>query len=169
MRITNPTNATPINSADNATTPPLRSRTRHPAFRPLPPRRTRLLLLPRAYSLVPSFELQSLNALLQQVPPVREDVVAETIQRLASGQLRPPMPSIRRRTPSLEFDPLAASCHDHAKPQADRQHRLLRFFRLSRLHALHRFGLSCRDVKSRTYTFRQQVLHVKLDKTGQPR
>jgi hypothetical protein len=39
------------------------------------------------YSMVPSFELLSLNAVLAQVPPVRQDVLNETVRRLESGQL----------------------------------------------------------------------------------
>lgn len=41
-----------------------------------------------AYNLVPSFELQTLDALLHEIPPVREDVINATVQKLASGQLR---------------------------------------------------------------------------------
>lgn len=41
-------------------------------------------------SLVPSFELFSLTSTLQQVPPVRQEVVAETVRRLADGQLQTP-------------------------------------------------------------------------------
>jgi hypothetical protein len=43
-----------------------------------------------AYNLVPSFELQTLDALLHEIPPVREDVINATVQKLASGQLRTP-------------------------------------------------------------------------------
>lgn len=38
--------------------------------------------------LIPSFELFSLTSTLQEVPPVRQEVVAETLRRLASGQLQ---------------------------------------------------------------------------------
>lgn len=38
--------------------------------------------------LVPSFELFSLTSTLQEVPPVRQEVVAETLRRLAAGQLQ---------------------------------------------------------------------------------
>lgn len=38
--------------------------------------------------LVPSFELFSLTSTLQEVPPVRQQVVAETLRRLASGELQ---------------------------------------------------------------------------------
>ena len=41
-------------------------------------------------SLVPSFELFSLTSVLQRIPPVREQVIAETIQRLDAGQLETP-------------------------------------------------------------------------------
>jgi hypothetical protein len=84
MRITNPTNQTPINAVENATTPPPRpdSTTSKSASE------SASSASADAYSLVPSFELLSLNAILQQIPPVRADVLAETIQRLASGQLR---------------------------------------------------------------------------------
>ncbi|HWG43731.1 MAG TPA: hypothetical protein VN688_13165 [Gemmataceae bacterium] len=87
MRITNPTNQTPINSVDNSTTPAVRpdsTASGVPASTDLSARAASA----DAYGLVPSFELLSLNALLQQVPPVRADVIAETVQRLASGQLR---------------------------------------------------------------------------------
>jgi hypothetical protein len=40
------------------------------------------------YSVVPSFELQSLTAMLAEVPPVRQDVVSETIRRLEAGDLQ---------------------------------------------------------------------------------
>jgi hypothetical protein len=40
------------------------------------------------YSLVPSFELQSLTAVLAEIPPVRQDVVSETIRRLTAGNLQ---------------------------------------------------------------------------------
>lgn len=39
-------------------------------------------------SMAPSFELQTLTALLAEVPPVRQAVLAETIRRLTSGQLQ---------------------------------------------------------------------------------
>jgi hypothetical protein len=41
-------------------------------------------------NLVPSFELLSLQATLQHIPPVRADVIAETVRRLASTQLQTP-------------------------------------------------------------------------------
>jgi|GEM_PF-3132267 hypothetical protein len=40
--------------------------------------------------LVPSFELLSLTAALQQVPPVRQEVIAETVRRLNTGELQTP-------------------------------------------------------------------------------
>ncbi len=40
--------------------------------------------------MVPSFELLSLNAAMSAVPPMRADVLAETIRRLAAGDLRTP-------------------------------------------------------------------------------
>jgi hypothetical protein len=45
---------------------------------------------PYPVSLVPSFELLSLTSTLQHIPPVREDVIAETVRRLATGQLKTP-------------------------------------------------------------------------------
>ena len=39
-------------------------------------------------SVVPSFELRSLTAALQQLPSIRDDAVAATIGRLAAGQLQ---------------------------------------------------------------------------------
>jgi hypothetical protein len=41
-------------------------------------------------SLVPSFELLRLTAVLQQVPPVRQEVITETVRRLLAGQLQTP-------------------------------------------------------------------------------
>ena len=41
-------------------------------------------------SVVPSFELRSLTSALQQLPSIRDDVVAATIGRLAAGQLQSP-------------------------------------------------------------------------------
>jgi hypothetical protein len=40
-----------------------------------------------AFSLVPSFELLNLDAALSQVPAIRQDVLAQTILKLASGDL----------------------------------------------------------------------------------
>jgi hypothetical protein len=40
--------------------------------------------------LVPSFELRSLTAALQQIPSTRNEVVSATMRRLASGQLQSP-------------------------------------------------------------------------------
>lgn len=42
------------------------------------------------YSMVPSFELLSLNSLLAQVPPLRQDALAAAIRRMASGDLHTP-------------------------------------------------------------------------------
>jgi hypothetical protein len=84
MQITNKpsvapdTASNPAVRADNAGTP---TATPHAP----PSSGSSLSLL--AYSLVPSFELLSLDAALSQVPPVRPDVLAQTILRLASGDL----------------------------------------------------------------------------------
>jgi hypothetical protein len=39
---------------------------------------------------VPSFEFLSLTATVQQIPPVRQEVVAETLRRLTEGQPQTP-------------------------------------------------------------------------------
>lgn len=41
-------------------------------------------------ALVPSFEFLSLTATVQHIPPLRADVIAETVRRLANGDLRTP-------------------------------------------------------------------------------
>jgi hypothetical protein len=84
MRITNQ-NQTPVppsdNSADAVSTP------RHEAAAPSSPAPS--VSYPSfPISLVPSFELFSLTSTLSEVPPVRQQVVAETVRRLAAGQLQ---------------------------------------------------------------------------------
>ena len=41
-----------------------------------------------AYSVVPSFELFNLTGAMAQIPAVRQDALAQTIQRLAAGDLQ---------------------------------------------------------------------------------
>lgn len=83
MRITNPTNPTPVPPSDPGTSPAPRGETA-PASPPSPP-----AVAAQEFGRVPSFELLSFNALLQHIPPVRAEVVAETVRRLAADQLRP--------------------------------------------------------------------------------
>lgn len=84
MRITNQ-NQTPVPSADtNADTAPTpRNDSAVPAS---PAPSVSFPSFPT--SLVPSFELFSLTSTLQEVPPVRQQVIAETVRRLAAGQLQ---------------------------------------------------------------------------------
>jgi hypothetical protein len=88
MRITNP-NQPPVPSTDNSVSADAAPVTGHdvPASSSSVASATS-----RSYpvSLVPSFELLNLAATLQQVPPVREDVIAETVRRLATGELQSP-------------------------------------------------------------------------------
>ncbi|SRR5579875_2283759 len=85
MRITNQ-NQTPIASTDNKTDPaaptPRNDATSMSSSSSTPPS------VP--VSLVPSFELLSLTSTLQHIPPLRQEVIAETIRRLAAGQLQTP-------------------------------------------------------------------------------
>jgi hypothetical protein len=84
MRITNE-NQTPVpttgNSADTPPTPrndvavSTSSSSASPSF---------------PVSLVPSFEFLNLTATLNEVPPVRQEAIAETIRRLDAGQLDTP-------------------------------------------------------------------------------
>lgn len=87
MRISNQTPGSPpdattssILRADNASTNP----TPHLSTSSAPE------VSAQDLSMVPSFELLSLYAVLVQIPPVRQDVVSETIRRLQSGQLQSP-------------------------------------------------------------------------------
>ncbi len=85
MRITNQ-NQTPIASTDNKTDPaappPRNDAASTSSSSSTPPS------VP--VSLVPSFELLSLTSTLQHIPPLRQEVIAETIRRLAAGQLQTP-------------------------------------------------------------------------------
>ncbi len=96
MRITSQ-NPVPLPSANNGTASTARS-----DGTPTPP--TSIVPMPAepaleppapAYNLVPSFELQTLNALLHEIPPVREDIINATVEKLASGQLRSPEAAAR--------------------------------------------------------------------------
>jgi hypothetical protein len=83
MRITNATNPTPAASIDNPTAQAPRTEgvaSGVPASS----------LPAQTSSLVPSFDLLTLHAALRQLPAIRSDAVAETVRRLASGQLRTP-------------------------------------------------------------------------------
>lgn len=83
MRITNATNPTPAASVENTTAqaPRTDSTASGVAASSLPTQTS---------SLAPSFELLNLQAALRQLPTIREDRVAGTVSRLASGQLRTP-------------------------------------------------------------------------------
>lgn len=84
MRITNQ-NQTPVPSADtNADTAP--TPRNDPAVPASPTPSVSFPTFP--VGLVPSFELFNLTSTLQEVPPVRQQVVAETVRRLAAGQLQ---------------------------------------------------------------------------------
>jgi hypothetical protein len=87
MRITNQTNQTPVNPSETSTPQAARADSTASAAPVAAPSTTAIPV--QAY-LLPSYELLSLNAILAQVPPVREDVLAATIRRLASGELRTP-------------------------------------------------------------------------------
>ncbi len=87
MRITNqnqpPVSSTTNNSAEPA--PGSRNKAAASASSPSDPTSRSFPV-----SLVPSFELLNLTATLQHIPPVREDVIAETVRRLAAGELQTP-------------------------------------------------------------------------------
>jgi hypothetical protein len=86
MRITN---QTPVNSPE---TTPVSSRSDSPTSGAASPASAASSSSPAVsaldYSLVPSFELLSLNSLLAEVPPIRQDALAAAIRRMASGDLR---------------------------------------------------------------------------------
>ena len=91
MRINN---QTPVNSTDSTTSSTPRSDNANPSA---PNSAAASLGTPSSpavsaqdFSMVPSFELQTLTAMLAKVPPVRQDVLAETIRRLTSGDLQTP-------------------------------------------------------------------------------
>ena len=83
MRITNATNTPPAAALENTTTQSPRTDGAASAV-PAPPHSTQNL------GLVPSVELLTLHAALRQLPSTREDLVAETVRRLAAGELRTP-------------------------------------------------------------------------------
>ena len=85
MRITNQ-NQPPIPSTDNKADPAAPS----PRNDATPASTSSSTTASLPVSLVPSFELFSLTSTLQHVPPLRQEVIAETIRRLATGQLRTP-------------------------------------------------------------------------------
>ncbi len=88
MRITN---QTPANAVENSTNQTPRTDGAASGF-PAPHLSPQVLTTVPAQSssLAPSYELLNLNATLRQLPPIREDVVADTIRRLTSGQLGTP-------------------------------------------------------------------------------
>lgn len=86
MRITNQ-NQSPLPSTDNRTDAAPTARNDAAALSSSAPSSS-FPAFPA--NLVPSFELFSLTTTLQQVPPVRQEVVAETVRRLADGQLQTP-------------------------------------------------------------------------------
>ncbi|HTU23712.1 MAG TPA: hypothetical protein VMG10_37085 [Gemmataceae bacterium] len=86
MQITNQ-NQTPVPSADNSTSADAAQTSRNDSAAPASSSSSSSFpSFPD--SLVPSFELFSLISTLQQVPPVRQDVVAETVRRLSAGDLQ---------------------------------------------------------------------------------
>lgn len=88
MRITSQ-NQTPVPSTDKTNTPDAAPTQRNEtAASSSSPRASTSRSYPD--SLVPSFDLFSLTATLQEIPPVRADVIAETIRRLAEAQLQTP-------------------------------------------------------------------------------
>ncbi len=86
MRITNQ-NQPPIASTDNKTDPAASARRNDAAASASSPSSPPPSV---PVSLVPSFELFSLTSTLQHIPPLRQEVIAETIRRLAAGQLQSP-------------------------------------------------------------------------------
>lgn len=86
MRIANP-NQTPVPSSETNADSASAARTSA-----APPSASTSAPTPavsvQAFSMVPSFELLSLTATLKQIPPVRQEVLAETIRRLAAGDFR---------------------------------------------------------------------------------
>ena len=87
MRITNSTPITPDNVANQTTRP---DNTTNQAAATASGSSASSSLALMAFSLVPSFELLNLDATLAQIPAVRQDVLAATIRRLASGALQSP-------------------------------------------------------------------------------
>lgn len=73
-------------SVANKTTRTDSAHTQAPAANAAPSSTSALSAL--AYSLVPSFELFSLEGVLTQIPAVRQDMVAQTVHRLVSGDLQ---------------------------------------------------------------------------------
>lgn len=87
MQINNPGAVNPTNATSTSTT-----RTDNAPSNPAPhiTPTSAPAVTAQDYDLMPSFELLSLNAVLTQVPPVRQDVISETIRRLAAGDLQSP-------------------------------------------------------------------------------
>jgi len=85
MRITN---STPITANNVANQTPRPDTTTTPAAGATGSSSASSSLALLAFSLVPSFELLNLDAALSQIPAVRQDVLATTIRRLASGDLQ---------------------------------------------------------------------------------
>lgn len=83
MRIGNQ-NQTPLSSTENSTS------TTPASGNDAAPTTSHVAGSTQASSLMPSFELRSLTAALQQIPSIRSEVVAETTRRLAAGQLQSP-------------------------------------------------------------------------------
>jgi hypothetical protein len=84
MRITNQ-NQTPVPSTESNA-----SAAEASGNDPVSPTGPHLFPPTQTSSVVPSFELRSLTAALQQLPSIRDESVAATINRIAAGQLQSP-------------------------------------------------------------------------------
>lgn len=85
MRINN---QPPVNSPDSTTSSISRADKASPTPAPHIAASSVPAVSAQDYSVVPSFELQNLAAVLAEVPPVRQDVVSAAIHRLAAGDLQ---------------------------------------------------------------------------------
>jgi hypothetical protein len=86
MQVTNQ-NPLPSPSIDNGKDAASTTRNESASAVPSPPSATSPSV---PVTLVPSFELFNLTSTLDRIPPVRAEVIAETIRRLDSGQLQTP-------------------------------------------------------------------------------